>query len=75
LSLETFFAVAGRVAIISAADGRFLCAEGAASFSSPRCLPACQFFVTTLAQELDKSVSVNSGPWTVDVSSAFSWYS
>ena len=41
----TFLGAAGRVAIISAADGRFVCAAGAAPFSSPRCHAACQFLI------------------------------
>jgi hypothetical protein len=39
--------LSGRVAVISAADGRFVCAAGAAHFSSLRCGAACQFEVLT----------------------------
>jgi hypothetical protein len=43
--------LSGRVAVISAADGRFLCAAGAAPFSSLRLGVACQFEVLAPSRE------------------------
>jgi hypothetical protein len=38
-------AASGYVALISAADGRFVCASGAAPYLSPRCDAECQFAI------------------------------
>ena len=54
-------ATSGHVAVISAADGRFVCAAGAAQFLSPRCDAACQFLIQSPRQPLDGAVAGDAG--------------
>ncbi len=62
-SRATNSATSGHVAVISAADGRFVCAAGAAQFLSPRCDDACQFLIQS--PQLDGAAAGDAGAGAV----------